>query len=188
MYRILFSFFLVVALPSCVSFAPPNDAEYAPIGSLKSLSGCYRNLGETAEETTNRYLSYILWPAHNTKQHQDIQYIEVAAISNNTIRATGIGEKRVLVESEFVEGENFEFESGKITVTNKLFGSLAYPSGNPFIGAGHASVTLGIDKSGHGKLTDSITLAGTAFIFIPVAGHVAEMVRFVRTGNSCENS
>jgi len=88
----------------------------------------------------------------------------------------------------FLEGKHFEFKSGKITIKSDIFGSLAYPAGNPFIGVDHRSVVLGIDQSGNGKLTSSDIFAGTAFVFIPVAGHVSDSVRFVRTGKACIKS
>lgn len=179
---------LFMIIQGCVlTTAPDQNVGYANLTKLDAVVGCYQNIGERPSDLTDKYLSQIFWPSEDTN-HEKIQHIEVSLSSKQSVFARAISDSKVIIESEFIDGQHFEFKSGKITITNKLFGSLAYPSGNPFIGAAHSSVTLGIDKVGNGKLTETGTFAGTAFIIIPVAGHVSESVRFVRVGNSCIKS
>lgn len=187
MYReIILSLFLIIQGCALIT-EPDQNVGYENLDKLASVAGCYQNLGERSPDTTDRYLSQIFWPSDETK-HLQIKYIEVSLATERSVVARTLNAGKVIVESEFVDGEDFKFISGKIIIKNDLFGSLAYPSGNPFIGAGHTSLTLGIDKSGNGKITETSTFAGTAFIFIPVAGHVSDAVRFVRIGQSCIKS
>ena len=101
------------------------------------------------------------------------------------MKLTGENNKNILHEKISVEEKDFSLESGKISIKSRMVGSLAGKSGNPFIGVGNESVTLGLDKRGDGKLVKNSTFAGTAFIFIPIAGQVSDNYRFRRIENAC---
>lgn len=187
MHRIIIVALFLVLQGCSMTTKPDRDVEYAFVKELDSVTGCYQNLGEREANTANIYLSQIFWPGLET-QHDQIQLIEISLVSDESVIAQAFSDGKLIKQSVFLEGQHFELKSGKIVIKNELFGSLAYPADNPFIGVGHSSVVLGIDQSGNGKLTKSDSFAGTAFLFIPVAGQVSDSVRFVRTGKSCIES
>ena len=78
--------------------------------------------------------------------------------------------------------------AGLIKLKTDPMVSLAYPAGNVFIGAGYATQELGIDESGHGKLKETATFAGTGFLVIPIAGHVRDSYRFRKSQEECHAS
>jgi len=175
-----------VALQGCVITGDADQgAEFAQLDDLRSVAGCYQNRGEQPSNTQDRYLSQVFWPGPPELDHKLIDYIEVSVTPTQVVVARALSGSNLVRKGEFHEGQHFEFRSGTITVKNKLFGSMAYPADNPFIGAGRTFVTLGIDESGQGRLTEKDTFAGTAFLIIPVAGHTSVTTRFVRVGNSC---
>lgn len=183
----IFIVIVFIALQGCVVTEDGNQgSEFAYLDDLSSVAGCYQNRGEQPSNTQDRYLSQVFWPGPQEMDHQLVDFVEVTVTSAGAVLARALNEGTLVRESEFHEGQQFEFKSGTITLTNKLFGSMAYPSDNPFIGAGHTSVTLGIDVSGHGRLTEKNTFAGTAFLVFPIAGQVSETIRFVRVGDMCD--
>lgn len=185
MQRLLVIIFCIMIQGCVFTNKPSDDADFKRLDKLDSVAGCYQNMGQSPPNSPDRYLSQVFWP-ESIVAHKSIDYIEVSVTSPETVVASAYSENGLVKQSEFHEGQHFKFQSGKITITNKLFGSLAYPAGNPFIGAGHTSVILGIDEQGHGKLTEKSTIAGTAFLFIPVAGQTSDTVRFIRIGESCQ--
>lgn len=166
---------------------PAGTSDFMTLNELDSVAGCYQNMGQRLPDTPDRYLSQILWPGPEF-DHKSITYIDISVAAPTTVLASAYGESGLINKSKFYQGQHFEFEAGKISITNELFGSLAYPADNPFIGAGRVSVTLGIDEQGHGKLAEKSTFAGTAFLFIPVAGQTSDSVKFIRVGDTCPHN
>lgn len=151
--------------------------------SLSSFDGCYENRGETGEGAGPRFLSVTIWPNADLA-HKDIEAVQVNAIGNDTVRVTAFAAHRVVRQDTFIEGKDFIFRSGQISISRAI-GSAATEHGNVFIGAGIEATTLGVDAAGNGRSVESATFAGTAFLVIPIAGSVNDTARFNRAGGLC---
>ena len=167
----------------CVlSSAPKGDAGFAPVPGLEALVGCYTNRGEGEGL---RYLSAAIWPKEKLA-HDQINAIDVALEQPTSLRVSAKASGQTIKESVFVEGKDFKLSSGQIEASDDVMASFAYPSGNVFIGVGRQSTTLGVDKSGNARVQDAGTFAGTAFLIIPVAGHVRDAYRFPKSPGLCK--
>jgi len=183
--RILIVMLLVGASLGCaLSTAPKNDAGFSAVKDLQSLEGCYRNRGEGEGE---RYLSAIIWPEEQLA-HKQITAIKVIFEGPRSLSVVGVSTDGPVKEGIFVEGKDFYLVSGQIETKSDTIASFAYPAGNVFIGAGHQSQVLGLDARGDGRVQESATFGGTAFLVIPVAGNVREAFRFPRRPELCNGS
>lgn len=167
----------------CVSTKPSNDFGFTDAISLAAFDGCYENRGETGKGAGPRFLSRTIWPKVKLPD-KDIDAVQVNIIGNTAVRITAFSVHQVVRQDTFVEGKDFSFRSGQITIS-RAFGSAATEAGNPFIGAGVGSTTLGVDAAGNGRSVDSALFAGTAFLVIPIAGSVNDIVRFNRDPKLC---
>lgn len=170
-------------LCGCVSTKPSNDLGFTNATSLAAFDGCYENRGETGKGAGPRFLSGTIWPKVELP-HKDIDAVQVSVIGSNTVRVTAFSAHQAVRQDTFVEGKDFSFRAGQITISH-AFGSAATEAGNPFIGAGVGTTTLGVDAAGNGRSVDSATFAGTAFLVIPIAGSVNDTVRFNRAPIFC---
>lgn len=167
-----------------LSTGPKDDTGFDAAKDLQALGGCYRNNGEGDDQ---RYLSAVIWPREGL-DHPRIKAIHVAFEKPQSLRITAVGTGEAIKESIFVEGKDFHLASGRIEVKSDAITSFAYPAGNVFIGVGNESRVLGLDKHGNARMQESASFAGTAFLVIPVAGHVRDAFRFSRAPALCEES
>ncbi|QFI37453.1 hypothetical protein FR932_06205 [Moritella marina ATCC 15381] len=177
---------LVFVLSGCVmSSAPENNADFSDKTKLESFVGCYANVGESGFEGPQRLLSEAIWPK-STIEHNKIEFVEVDLASETSVLVAAKSKLNESVyKSKFVEGQDFEIKNGQVTLNSEFSGSLAGESGNPFIGVAGGSIMIGLDENGHGKMSESATFVGTAFIFIPVAGHSTDSIRFLKLPSGC---
>lgn len=148
---------------------------------LESLAGCYRNHGEGEGV---RYLSDVIWPKEHLV-HEQIMAINVVFEEPRSLRVAAVSSEGTTKEAIFVEGTDFHLTSGRILIQSDTMASFAYPAGNVFIGVGHESQSLGLDPRGDARMQEGGTFAGTAFLVIPMAGHVRDVFRFPRLQELC---
>lgn len=174
-------FYLSVLQYGCVILEGPKDnSGFNNITSLSDLEGIYKNLGEGEKSSSTIYLSSIIWPKLVSLDHQSIETIEVKLIERNALLVRAVGKTEIIYESTFVEGTDFDFDSGYIMLRQVLGLSLGYPAGNPFIGIIYEKRTLGLDQRGEGKFRMSGAVAGVAFLVLPMIGTGRTDVRFLR--------
>lgn len=178
---------LMLALSGCVmSSAPENNVGFSDKTKVEGFVGCYANIGESGPEEPQKLLSKAIWPKAII-EHNKIKFIDVKLASKGRVLVTAKSkENEAIFDSTFTEGQDFEMKNGQITLSSELTGSFAGESGNPFIGVAGGSVTIGLDENGHGKMSESATFLGTAFIFIPLAGHSSSSIRFNKLSNRCD--
>ncbi len=164
---------------------PPANAEFDHIEQLNDLDGVYQNLGEggpntdTTYLTDTIYLSEIIWPDATSRDHLQIERIEVRAIDAGSVTVTAFGWDGVVKKQEnFVEGEDFTLNDGKIQMRGDVSGILSAKVGAVEVFS--EGVELGIDKTGHGIYRGRESYVGTAFVVTPVAGGARNDVRFER--------
>jgi hypothetical protein len=187
-HRMIYVFLLTAICCGCVlSERPKGDTGFSEVLGIGALAGCYRNLGEGGEGVTPQYLSAVLWP-EDKLDHQSITAIRVIAEDDTSLRVTSFSAATEVKESLFVEGKDFSLRSGRIPVENENILSLLYPTGNPFLGFGNSHTLLGLDRHGNARLEKRITLVGTAFVVIPVAGHGSDSYLFLRSSELCTGS
>jgi len=165
--------------------APENDADFSDKSKLNDFVGCYINIGESGEDNPKQLLSNVIWPNNKEIKHENIQHIHVQLIAENSLNVEAKSGTEVIYSSTFVNDKDFTINEGLITINSEFLGSLAGESGNPFIGVAGGSTTIGLDQNGNGKMSDTAIFAGTAFIFIPLAGHIDSSVRFIKSKTEC---
>jgi hypothetical protein len=186
MSKFTISIVAMFLLNSCISnSAPKNDAKLSSTIKISDLVGCYINLGESGtDDHFKHYLSSTIWPFLKADP-STIKFIGVEKISENTLNVSGRSNTEVIFQSNFTEGKDFKLKNGVIIIKNKFMGSAASEPGNPFIGVANGSTVLGIDTNGNGKLSNSASFAGTAFIFFPMVGHISSSIRFTKFATLC---
>jgi len=175
-----------IMLSGCdFSAAPPANVGFDDIEQLNDLDGVYQNLGEGGPDTDTTYLtdtiylSEIIWPDVTSRDHLQIERIEVRAIDAGSVTVTAFGWDGVVKKQEnFVEGEDFTLNDGKIQMRGDVSGILSAKVGAVEVFS--EGVELGIDKTGHGKYRGTESYVGTAFVVTPVAGGARNDVRFER--------
>lgn len=168
----------------CVQLdAPKNDLGFSKAANLSDFAGCYANKGE-GESSDTLYLSSVVWSDANFK-HKEIKAIRFAFEAPSKLLLTvetGLGQQQ---QKALVARQDFHEKSGRIELKSAPIASLLYPGGNPALGAGYESVTLGTDPKGNLRLLNSDAFAGTAFIVIPMAVYSRTVFRFVRNPALC---
>jgi len=173
----------VLLLAGCASMRHHEDVGFEAISSLDALNGTYANLAEAGDSARPVYLSTIIWPRDESLHHASADAIEIEARDDVTlaVRAvTGTGTSRqVLKESEFVQGEDFDFKSGRLHLKAgpRLAGT---EIGEPVLGLQTMSIEVGLDERGDGKLRGSTSVIGLAYMIVPVAAGETHEMRFVR--------
>lgn len=173
--------FVATCLGCALSTAPKDDAGFGAVKDLRSLDGCYGNRGEGEGE---RYLSAVIWPKEQL-EHKQVIAVKVVFVEPSSLRVMALSSEGTVKEAIFVEGKDFHLASGRIEVKSDAVASFAYPAGNVFIGAGHQSQVLGLDRGGDARVQESATFAGAAFLVIPIAGNVRDVFRFPRSPELC---
>jgi hypothetical protein len=167
------------------SAAPPADVGFDDIEELNDLDGVYQNLGEGGPDTDTTYLtdtiylSEIIWPDATSSDHLQIERIEVRAIDASSVTVTAFGwDGAVKKQENFVEGEDFTLNDGKIQMRGDVSGILSTKVGAVEVFS--EGVELGIDKTGHGIYRGTESYVGAAFVVTPIAAGARNDVRFER--------
>ena len=167
---------IMVVLAGCISSSPPDSIDFRRIESVSDLEGTYRNLSEGGSGES--YLSAIIWP-NEALDHRAIVAIDVVASGRDALTVRALGTDGTKKEAVFVEGRDFQLESGRIRL-HSAAGMVGFKSGEPMLGSWYETVELGLDQKGRGKYADHYSAAGLVYLFLPVAISRTYEVRFVR--------
>ncbi|MCG2582672.1 MAG: hypothetical protein KA296_17520 [Marinobacter sp.] len=171
---------LFLFLAGCASKeVTENDTGFAQTPSLDAFVGCYRNCSSPSDGSAPVCLTSILWPDVFTSEARPAA-VNIEKGDGNSLIASAISQGVVLKQSRFREGENFEFKAGLLELKREYVASGAQEPGNPFIGVVTSKTMLGLDASGHGRISQSTAFAGTGFLIIPVAGKTSETHKIER--------
>tara|TARA_B100000749_G_C18350431_1_gene433011 strand:- start:206 stop:754 length:549 start_codon:yes stop_codon:yes gene_type:complete len=146
-----------------------EDTGFASSPSLEAFVGCYRNCSDPSDGSAQTCLSSIIWPDGFEAETRP-QAVLIEKGHGESLVASAISDGVVLKQSQFREGEDFEFTSGRIELKRDYAASGAREPGNPFIGIMTSKTMLGLNASGQGRISQSTTFAGTGFLIIPIAG------------------
>jgi len=179
----LWSFIVVSALTGCFASRPPDNVDFGAAQSLRDLEGTYWNLGEfDPKQTPAAYLSKIIWPGLEESRHRSIQTIVVRAMGDTGLSVQALSSSGVAKEQAFVRGKDFEFSGGRLRLGSYWENSLKEPEAGGLFFA-HTTKELGVDRKGQGKYKSRQTVAGAAYLVVPVAMSQTNEVRFVRIGD-----
>ncbi|WP_418141888.1 hypothetical protein NUW46_08890 [Marinobacter sp. MA] len=177
---------LVAPIAMCLFFAgcvstevEEEDTGFAKSPSLEAFVGCYRNCSDRSDGSEQTCLSSIIWPDSFTAVTRP-QVVLIDKGDGKSLVASAISDGIVLKQSQFREGEDFEFANGRIELKRDYVASGAREPGNPFIGMMTSKTVLGLDASGQGRISQSTTFAGTGFLIIPIAGSTSSTLRIER--------
>ncbi|PLX91004.1 MAG: hypothetical protein C0619_08320 [Desulfuromonas sp.] len=172
---------IVTFLCSCLSTstAPPANAPFTQLQSIRELTGVYRNLGESTENLAPVYLSQLIWPTDETLRHPDIQKVAVAELETGILEVKAMGDNKVVKVGNFVQNKDFELEAGKIILAREA-GVAGFKVGEPLVGPYHGRTELGIDTGGQGKYRRHFSVAGLVYLIVPIAASGSYDVRFVK--------
>lgn len=171
---------LAVLVAGCSASAPPRNLEFMPVDDLASLAGTYRNLGEGGGDRPV-YLASLLWPDDEELAVDRVETVEVATDGPEALVVTAHGTAGEMKRSRFVRGEDFELQDGRIRLRRGL-GLAGLKADEPLLGPYYESTELGLDTAGDAKWSQHVTVAGLAFLIVPVAMDSREEVRFPRLG------
>ena len=169
-----------------MSTKPLGDTGFAAAGNLHAFEGCFSNVGEADKGVGVQLLSAIIWPATDL-DHKSVEVVKVDAERSDTLHVSAIGAGRVLRDDRFVEGRDFHLVDGRIKLKTHVVGSAGTEPGNPAIGVGSEGTTLGLDRAGNGRVSNTNNFVGTAFLVLPVAMHGSDATRFKRLA-TCNGS
>ena len=161
---------LLLFFAGCVSSeVTENDSGFAESQGLEAFIGCYRNCSDPSDGSAPVCLPSIIWPDQFTAETHP-QAVHIQKGDGKSLVASAISDGAVLKQSQFREGEDFEFKAGHIELKRDYVASGAREPGNPFIGVVTSETLLGLDDSRQGRISQSTAFAGTGFLIIPVAG------------------
>ncbi len=176
----LFSSILAVALMGCFASKPPANVGFGAPRRLQDLAGTYQNLGE-GDPKVFTYLSQTIWPGDTTLRHAAIRTISVRSIGDTALAVRALGDSGVVKEGTFVSGKDFAFTHGRLRLRTEVENSLHEPeAGGLFVV--RTTQEFGLDKAGQGKFKKRETVAGAAYLVVPVAMTSSTEVRFIRLG------
>jgi hypothetical protein len=179
MRRFIPLFGLVLLLGGCITTGPTDNVDFDKIETIRELEGVYQNLGEREQGAPPVYLSQVIWPKTAGIAHAAITAIEVRLLSPNTLGVRASSKDGIEKEDTFVEGKDFEIHSGRIRL-KQSFRIAGFKSGDPVVGPLYEREELGLDRKGHGKLSNQGGFVGLVMMLIPLAIGVSEEVRFIR--------
>lgn len=176
MKKIFLLICIAFMLGGCVFISKPdNNVDFERVEKIKQLEGTYLNLGVGGKGSNSTYLSRLIWP-NSDIDHKSVLTIDVRT-TDNVLVVKATGKDGILRESKFVEGKDFELDSGRIRLKWKL-GIAGFASGEPMLGPYYEHAELGIDKRGSGKYQSGGGVAGLVYLFLPVAIVGNDEVRF----------
>lgn len=156
-----------------------NDIEFKESLNLNAFVGCYRNCSNPTDGSAPMCLTAILWPDVFTSESRP-DAVDIQKGEGSSLIAAAISEGVVLKQSRFREGEHFEFKAGLLQLKREYLASGAREPGNPFIGVATSKTVLGLDASGHGRISQSTAFVGTGFLIIPLAGKTSNIHKIER--------
>ena len=178
---VLFNFLIisVVLFSGCVMFtAPPDNKGFYDIASLYDLEGKYSNEGEASSVHGGKpHLSRFIWGSDRSLDHERISTIEVKALNAKTLFVKAYIQNDICKSATFVEGVDFKFNNGKITLLREAG---IYKEGGVIVGPYYENIEIGIDKRGDGKYRQKYSVAGLAYLVLPVAAGGRDDFRFKR--------
>lgn len=163
----------------CVMFTvPPDNKGFYDIASLYDLEGQYSNEGEAGSGILgNPLLSRLIWGSNSTLDHDQISTIEVNTLNAKTLLVNAYIQNDICKSATFVKGVDFKFDIGKITLVREAGG---YKEGGVIVGPYYENIEIGIDKRGNGKYRLKYSVAGLAYLVVPVAAGGRDDFRFKR--------
>ncbi len=171
---------LLLLFTGCASTeVTENDSGFAESHGLEAFIGCYRNCSDPLDGSAPVCLTSIIWPDVFTAETRP-QAVYIRKGDGKSLVASAISDGAVLKQSQFWEGEDFEFKAGRIELKRDYVASGAREPGNPFIGVVTSKTLLGLDDSGQGRISQSTAFAGTGFLIIPVAGKTSNTQKIER--------
>jgi len=175
---------VLLAVGGCVmSHGPRGDLGFRASGALREFEGCYRNIADGGDRRVGPFLSFLIWtkpPVHPA----EVDAVQVTAVGEQTLVVSAYAGKQVVWESLYRGGEDFEFVEG-VLKRSEMLGSAPTAAGNVFLGVGHEAARFGLDPAGNARVELSTSMAGTAFLVIPIAGHSTDAYRFPRASELC---
>lgn len=163
---------------------PRDDSGFVEAANLKAFEGCYKNCSDISDGSASACLSDIVWPkVFEIENKPDAVFIEQEG--NNRLSVSAISNGVVLKKSAFEAGRDFEFKNGRIELDREYIASGAREPGNVFIGVGTGKTVLGLDAEGQGRVSQSVSFAGTGFLIIPIAGAATDVSRIERSEELC---
>jgi len=176
---ILLSSLLFLGACASTTATPADNRPFATVSSLQEISGVYQNRGEGDERYRPIYLSALLWPDDASLNHAEIDTITVVQTAADVVEVTARQGRQTIKSGRYVEGEHFRIEDGHLHLGTQA-GMAGLKAGEPLLGAYRQEVELGLDTAGQGKARQHTSVAGLAFLLIPVAADSTEEVRFLR--------
>lgn len=180
--------FALLFFAACASTNhPANDPGFAEARSLADFEGCYENCSEAPVGAVSVCLSGKIWPGEFAPESRpDEIYVQAGSEGVLVISALKHGKK--IKDSSFRDGVDFSFKDGRIELRREYLASGAAEPGNVFIGLATAKTLLGLDAEGGGRIQQSLSAAGTAFLIIPVAVSGTDTGKIRRKGAVCNGS
>ncbi|WP_375177278.1 hypothetical protein [Marinobacter mobilis] len=180
---VLLAAFLLVG---CVSTTVPDrDSGFVDVASLSAFEGCYKNCSSASEGSAVACLSDIVWPQVFETGNKP-EAILIRQEDNRRLIVSAISGGIVAKTSRFDAGKDFDFINGRIELDREYLASGASQPGNVFIGVGTTQTVLGLDTDGQGRVSQSVALAGTGFLIIPVAVAATDVSRIERSESLCD--
>lgn len=176
---ILLSSLLFLGACASTTATPVGNRSFAAVSSLREISGVYQNRGEGDERYRPVYLSALLWPDDASLNHAEIDTITVVQTAADVVEVTAHQGRQMIKSGRYIEGKDFEIEDGRLLLGTQA-GMAGLKPGEPLLGAYRQVIELGLDTAGQGKARQHTSVAGLAFLLIPVAGDSTEEVRFLR--------
>jgi hypothetical protein len=170
---------LALGLAGCAVSSSTRE-DFAPLPSLARLAGVYRNRGEVANPCPSPVLlSYLLWPQDAQLRHEQVETIAVEALGPQTLRVTAQGRDGARKVGEYVLGRDFRWEGGRLRLDPRV--SVAgFRSGEPMLGIVSEGLVLGLDHEGQGKVRQTGSATGMAFLVVPLHFGTTNDVRFAK--------
>ena len=162
---------------------PDQDRGFAAVTSLSDFDGCYENCSST-DVYDRTCLSWKIWPDKFIEADMP-DAVLVKASDTHELTVSAYRQGHEVLRSTFKEGEHFVFKDGHIELEREYIGSGASEAGNVFIGLATTKSVLGVDANGEGRVDDSFSAAGTAFLVIPLAISGSDIRKIKRKGASC---
>ncbi|MBW0148039.1 hypothetical protein [Marinobacter arenosus] len=182
----VFIFLAIATLAGCASSTVPrNDSGFVEVVNLTAFEGCYRNCSNTADGSALACLSDIVWPKVFEPESKP-EAVFIKQEDNHRIIVSAISNGMMLRTSTFEAGRDFEFTDGRIELNREYVASGAHEPGNVFIGVGTAKTVLGLDAQGQGRISQSVSFAGTGFLIIPIAGAATDVSKIERSVGLCD--
>jgi len=178
-------FFLVYLSNGCISYEPPDNAEFAEIKDIKELTGLYQNRGRgerTPEEEDRlkvppRYLSALIWYKPKEVDHKSIDKIKIKQKNSDTLIIQAIKEDgSIIKEKELIKEKDFKISSGRIN----LGWGITEASPVKTLGLIYHYASTGIDKDKNAKFKTGGTMVGLMACLIPMFISGTEEYRFER--------